>query len=132
MDAVKFLEALNRSCSDKCDQCPLFHKRLCFFVFGFKYAALNPEKVVRQVEELAKRSPSPKRKPVKIVADEVVRVYTFEATDIVDSEADDPRDVKATGSRFAERIKERYDFDDVICTKVQQFITRFHEEEIAP
>lgn len=134
MDAVKFLEALNRSCSDKCDQCPLFHERLCFLVFGFKNAALNPEKVIRQVEELAKRSPSPKRKPVKIVADEIIRVFTVDILcpkPIVvgySFEIQNDSELKEEGRKVCEEIQKAAEnslygrFDDVLCVGAKQRI----------
>lgn len=129
MDAIACLREMRRMCLSMhhCRGCPL-SALTCPLFFGFT-CGWNEKSIVSAVETWSQQNPLPKRNSVKIVADEVVRVYTFEATDIVDAEADDPHDVKATGSRFADRIKDRYDFDDVICTKAQQFITRFHEEE---
>ncbi|MBR5948626.1 MAG: hypothetical protein IKZ82_08300 [Clostridia bacterium] len=126
MEAKKFLSELKRLCLTQatCATCDL-DKYQCPCA-GCDYES-DIDSIVAYVEEWSRQHPLPRF--TRIEADEVVRVYTFEATDIVEAEAD-PKDLKATAARFAACIKERYDFDDVICTKVQQSITRFHEEEI--
>lgn len=116
----EFFETLAAMCKSYsgCTGCPLEKADVC----GVSNTKANWVVIIPAVEAWHND------RSRKIEPTEVVRVYTFEATEAVDYEVS-PEGAKFAGKCVAKRIKDKYDFDDVICTKAQQFVTKWRDAE---
>lgn len=137
------IKARRRMCrSMECDDCPLHFVTCCFD--GNLEDIDDLDRIIRTVKEWDAAHPvleplgdniyfDPKH---RIVPDEITRVYTIEVTYVEkggrvwgEEKMKDwrkdvaPQWLKWIGKAFAGA-------DDVKCAKVQQFVTKCHEEEI--
>lgn len=129
----EWLKARDRMCNDqeRCHDCPA-----SYYCKGYKDI---PEEVIDIVEQWATEHPEETLEQIgdgiffdpkhRLVPDEVVQVFTFEATKISPKE-DGPEWMDYAKEYYADVIRDRLGFDDVRCIRVQQFITKAHEEEL--
>ena len=145
MNAIEFLKAQVRFCDSyrECDKCPLrdladahdlgschgldarYPEELVAIVE--KWAAEHPEETLEQVGDGIYFDPMH-----RIVADEVVRVFTLEVTTVGEKEYNDKM-LMECGRNIADEFAESaypYRVDEARCIRAQQFITKSHEEEV--
>lgn len=129
MDAVSFLEALHRLCADNlCSECALRDLPCPENLYLCHEAA----EVVRAVEEWAQQNPPPKDKPVKIVADELVRVFTIRVNITVKRVGSyrrtTDRELRAAGQQFCAELQRvaietnTGPFDDALCVNADETV----------
>lgn len=135
-DLIRIKERMCNS-TGGCQNCPL-HFATCRFDYCDDFD--DVDRLIRTVKEWDAAHPAleevgkgiyydPKH---KIVADEVIRVYTIELTQIGELEREQGH-LMALGKDIANEFAAKaypYNVDDVKCVKVQQFITKCHEEDI--
>ena len=139
MTAREYAKQRARLCStlDTCRICPLSQAAeikdvtMGCILFQRDY----PDEAVRLVEDWAMEHPEPK--PTIFVPDEIVRVTTIEMTQIIPKEFFEvvsnreltQEEIEGFRSRLRELLKNRY-YPDDLRIKVQQFITKGHEEDV--
>lgn len=133
------IEARNRMCDsmEGCSICPLLGAP-CDFASCRDIDDLD--RIIRTVKEWDAAHPvleevgkgiyyDPKN---RIVPDEITRVYTIEVTYVIkDGHVHDEEITKQWRKAIAPDLIDRFpEADDVKCVKVQQLITKCHEEEV--
>lgn len=119
--------AVGEICADAttCRACPL--NTCCISIKSV--SAETWRKAIASVEDWHNRDRSKRIRPT-----ECVRVFTLEVTDVrKESEGTAAEVTQAQlnriGKKIADYIKDICDSDDVICTKSQQFVTKWEEQE---
>ena len=125
-----------------CVRCPLGVAALRENKICAEFQRDYPEEAVRLIEEWAAEHPEETLEPLgdniyfdpkhRIVADEVVRVFTVEITQVGETEYTEEY-LKCLGQAIADEFAAKaypYNIDDVKCVRAQQFITKCHEEEV--